>query len=367
MKVLFALKATVLVMLLQADSAYAASKEYKAQICENCSASQAFEIAKGFEPIIQCRSGAFHPDEQECYSTTNEIVIFNARTRTSYGFYNGHENQGSPAHELSNFIVDINNLPSEVDIMLNNIVNNYNTLNNIASTLFHDSFIKNISNSQGLLGLDRVYSSDECKSHPSVQTLKYMTDSSKIAHAQIQAQLAYDNNVDFRNSVTRQEITSAGFSIGLGQFGATGSWVNIISPKLTIWKFTNDSSVLPNQIGYKLDLIDGRIKVGISGSGTLLDGAPLDVLKDFGGDASTISKCLADELDNIFPKTIIAPNGSLVGGGPNGAPSFGNSSLISSGTTTGGIPGGSAQQCMHHYYDRFHPGVIMFSFLGSCP
>lgn len=350
-----------------ASQAQAPNKFYETRICNDCSYNQAKLIATKIKPTIECtRPDRSRPDEEQCWAKTNEIVVFNAITRTSYGFYNGYDNQGQPFYEMNHYVRDITNLPREADIVLNEVVDTYKVIANIAQQLTQDNTLQ----SQNSINTYGAYaaSTASCENSAALKTLKQSFSGPMAASVRKAAQSSYDHGGYFKDTYVQKRITGANFSAGLNAMGFGGTWEYVGESYSVIHKHYDRHS-LPdsseNQVGYTLSMLStGTISISLNESTTLIGGNSLSDLKKFAFSADDLSPCVGEALDKYLPKVVGALGGSPTDSNSpgSGTPSFGGIAITSSG---GGQSGGSST-CKHNYYSRL-TGAVLFSFEGPCP
>jgi hypothetical protein len=343
------------------------NKFYETRICNDCSYSQAKVIATKIKPVLECTTpDSFRPDEEECWAKTNKVVVFNATTLTSYGFYNGYDNQGRPIYEMNHYVRDITNLPKEADIVLNEVVDTYKVMADIAQQLTQVNTLQSQSTLQAY-GAQTSYESS-CENSAASKTLKQSFSGIEATAVRQAAQSAYDNGGYFKDTYVMKRITGANFQAGLGSLGFGGTWEYVAETHSVIHKHYDRNSLpggnADNQVGYTLSMPStGTIRVSLNEDNTLIGGHSLSTLKSFVISGGDLAPCVGEALDEYLPK-VVAPLGTPPSGGNTGPSGGGVPNFEGIPITSGGGYGPST--CTHHYYDR-NSGAHLFSFEGPCP
>ncbi len=347
------------------------NKFYETRICNDCSYSQAKVIASKIKPVLECTvPDAFRPDEEECWAKTNKIVVFNATTRTSYGFYNGYDNQGQPIYEMNHYVRDIENSPKEADVVLNEVVDTYKVLADIAQQLTQNHTLQSQNNVMAYSTSTAATSS--CANSAASKTLQQAFTTTKTNSVRQQAQSAYDHGGLFKDTYVTKRITGTNFQAGLGSLGFGGTWEYAAESQSVIHKHYDRHSLpgsAENQVGYILTMPQtGVVSAKVSQYTTLIGGFSIAVLTSGINLADDLAPCVGEALDEYLPKVV----STLGGGAPVGtaspewrAPNFNGISITSGGGRTGG--GGDGGTCKHTYYSRTNANEVLFSFEGPCP
>ncbi|ASD68662.1 hypothetical protein [Pseudoalteromonas piscicida] len=333
---------------------------YDAKICTNCNYSEAKVIARSFEPAVNCSRGPTDPWEDVCSASTRRIVVKNLATGAVYGFSHGYNFQGGAYEDMQRYVEPINNLPSDVNLMLQHAINASKNIQDavqqVESTLSLDLLTSLSLNSNESLALN------SCTNSPSYAAFKASRSSSAFSKVQRTAQQKYDSSAVNRSSYTLSRFTSLGFTAGAGSVGMQGSFEHLAQSNSAVTRYVSDSDVphAENQVGYVISLKSGGvIELTLDTSRTRFEGLTLASLSANFTHASEVSSCLAAALDETIPKVVYSPDGATTGSGP----SFNNIPLVS--PNGGNGRGGDGQQCIHRYYDRNRNEL--FAFLGACP
>lgn len=349
-------------------SGKAFSQDFKARICKNCNYSEAKKIAKKLTPKLVCQRIGMHPDEQQCYSTTNKVLVVNQATREIFAFYNGHSNQGRPPYEMHNTLSDMNSYPAAADTLINDVLDAYAQLDEIAAQVTADFNQGVMPNSTEKLKFS-TYSAvnTTCENMPESKAMNAMLNGRNMANVQNRAQeYARQKQLDTR-SFHKTRFTGVNFGVSAGGVSMGGTWEYIPENRLAIQDFTLSTDVPVNyprnQVAYELSLDSaGSIDIALNKTETILDGVSLSVLKQTNFSVSQLSNCFTELLDKNFPKSISSP-----GGGASGTPAGSGSAPVGWGNipVSSGYSGGSVETCLHHYYDRNNN--IIASIAGACP
>lgn len=353
------------------------SQDFKARICKDCNYSEAKKIAKKLTPKLVCQQIGREPEpifgsEEQCYSTTNKVLVVNQATREIFAFYNGHSNQGRPPYEMHNTLRDMNSYPAAADTLINDVLDAYVQLDEVAAQITADF-------NQGVMPYSTeklkfsTYSAANttCENTPESKAVNAMLNGRNMANVQNRAQeYARQKQLDTR-SFHKTRFTGVNFGVSAGGVSIGGTWEYIPVNRSVIQDFTLSTDVpvnyQRNQVAYELSLDSaGFIGIALNQTATILDGISLVVLKQANLAVSTISNCLAELLDKNFAKSISSPGGGAVGtpAGSGSAPlGWGNIPITRGDGRTGNIGGGIT--CTHHYYD--HNGNPMASIQGACP
>lgn len=358
-------------------SGKAFSQDFKARICKDCNYSEAKEIAKKLTPELVCQRIGREPDpifgsEEQCYSTTNKVLVVNQVTREIFGFYNEHSNQGTPRFNMPNTLRDMSSYPTAADTLINDVLDAYAQLDEIAAQVTADFNQGAMPNSIERLKLS-TYSTTNgtCENSPESKAMSAMLNGRNMANVQNRAQdYARQKQLDTR-SFHKTRFTGVNFGVSAGGVSIGGTWEYIPVNRSVIQDFTQSTDVPVNyprnQVAYELSLdTAGFIGIGLNKTATILDGVSLAVLKQTNFSASQLSNCLTELLDKNFPKSISSP-----GGGAFDTPAGSGSALLGWGNIpvtggvgrTGSIGGGGT--CTHHYHDR--KSRLMASIEGACP
>lgn len=354
-------------------SGKAFSQDFKARICKDCNYSEAKKIAKKLTPELVCQRIGMHPDEQQCYSTTNKVLVVNQSTREIFAFYNGHSNQGRPPYEMQNTLRDMSSYPVAADTLINDVLDAYAQLDEIAAQVTADFNQGAMPYSTEKLKFSSYSSTTNttCENTPESKAMSAMLNGRNMANVQNRAQeYARQKQLDTR-SFHKTRFTGVNFGVSAGGVSIGGTWEYIPVSRSVIQDFTQSTDVpvsYPrNQVAYELSLDSaGFIGIALNQTATILDDVSLAVLKQTNFSASQLSNCLTELLDKNFPKSISSPGGGASGtaSGSGSAPTgWGNIPVTSGSGHTGG--GGGGQTCTHHYYDR--SGELLASIEGGCP
>lgn len=345
------------------------SQDFKARICKDCNYSEAKKIAKKLTPKLVCQRVGMHPDEQQCYSTTNKVLVVNQATREIFAFYNGHSNQGRPPYEMHNTLRDMNSYPAAADTLINDVLDAYAQLDEIAAQVTADFNQGTMPYSTETLKFSTYSAANStCENSPESKAMSAMLNGRNMANVQNRAQdYARQKQLDTR-SFYKTRFTGVNFGVSAGGVSVGGTWEYIPVNRSVIQDFTLSSDVPVNyprnQVAYELSLDSaGFIGITLNQTATMLDGVPLAVLKQTNFSVSQLSNCLAELLDKTFPKSISSP-----GGGAVGTPAGSGSASVGWGNipvSSGYGGGGSVETCLHHYYDR--NGALFASIAGACP
>lgn len=353
------------------------SQDFKARICKDCNYSEAKEIAKKLTPELVCQQMGREPEpifggEEQCFSTTNKVLVVNQATREIFGFYNEHSNQGTPRFNMPNTLRDMSSYPTAADTLINDVLDAYAQLDEIAAQVTADFDQGAMPYSTETLKFSTYSTTNStCENTPESKAMSAMLNGRNMANVQNRAQdYARQKQLDTR-SFYKTRFTGVNFGVSAGGVSMGGTWEYIPVTRLVIQDFTLSTDVpvsYPrNQVAYELSLDSaGVIGIALNQTTTILDGVSLAVLKQTNFTISQISNCLAELLDKNFAKSISSPGGGAVGtpAGSGSAPlGWGNIPITRGGGRTGNTGGGTT--CTHHYYDR--NGNPMASIQGACP
>lgn len=356
------------------------SQDFKARICKDCTYSEAKEIAKKLKPELVCQQVGRNPNpvfgsEEQCYSTTNKVLVVNQATREIFGFYNEHSNQGTPRYNMSNTLRDMSSYPTAVDTLINDVLDTYAQLDEIAAQVTADFNQGTMPSSTEKLKFNTYSTANTtnatCDNAPEAKAMNAMLDGRNMANVQNRAQeYARQKQLDTR-SFHKTRFTGVNFGVSAGGVSVGGTWEYIPENRTVIQNFTLNTDVPVNyprnQVAYELSLDSaGFIGIELNKNATILDGISLGVLKQVNFSVSQISNCLAELFDKKFPKSISSPGGGAIGtpAGSGSAPlGWGNIPVVRGGGRLGTSGGGGT--CTHHYYD--HHGHPMASIQGACP
>jgi hypothetical protein len=349
------------------------SQDFKARICKDCNYSEAKEIAKKLTPELVCQRLGMNPDEQQCYSTTNKVLVVNQATREIFAFYNGYSNQGRPPYEMHNTLRDMSSYPAAADTLINDVLDAYAQLDEIAAQVTADFNQGAMPNSTEKLKFS-TYSATSvtnstCENSPESKAVSAMLNGRNMANVQNRAQeYASQKQLDTR-SFHKTRFTGVNFGVSAGGVSVGGTWEYIPVNRSVIQYFTQSTDVPVNyprnQVAYELSLdTAGFIGIALNKTATIFDGVSLAVLKQTNFSASQLSNCLTELLDKNFPKSISSP-----GGGASGTPAGSGSATVGWGnipvSSGNGGGGASFETCLHHYFDR--NGALLASIAGACP
>lgn len=367
----------IICLVLLSVSGETLSQDFKARICKDCNYSEAKEIAKKLTPELVCQQMGREPEpifggEEQCYSTTNKVLVVNQATREIFGFYNEHSNQGTSRFNMPNILRDMSSYPTTAHTLINDVLDAYAQLDEIAAQVTADFNQGVMPNSTEKLKFSTYSSANTtCENTPESKAVSAMLNGRNMANVQNRAQeYAKQKQLDTR-SFYKTRFTGVNFGVSAGGVSIGGTWEYTPENRSVIQNFTLITDVPVNyprnQVAYELSLDGaGFIGIALNQTATILDGISLVVLKQINFDVSTISSCLAELLDKSFAKSISSPGGGAVGtpAGSGSAPlGWGNIPVTRGGGRTGNIGGG--QTCTHHYYD--HNGNPMASIQGRCP
>lgn len=353
------------------------SQDFKARICKDCNYSEAKEIAKKLTPELVCQRIGREPDpifgsEEQCYSTTNKVLVVNQATREIFGFYNEHSNQGTPRFNMPNTLRDMSSYPTAAYTLINDVLDAYAQLDEIAAQVTADFNQGLMPNSTEKLKFSTYNSANTtCENTPESKAVSAMLNGRNMANVQNRAQeYAKQKQLDTR-SFYKTRFTGVNFGVSAGGVSVGGTWEYIPVNRTVIQDFTQSTDVPVNyprnQVGYELSLNSaGSISIDYNTDETKFDGISLTVLKKANFSVSQISNCLAELLDKNFAKSISSPGGGAVGtpAGSGSAPLGWENIPVTGGVgRTGSIGGGGT--CTHHYHDR--KSRLMASIEGACP
>lgn len=225
----------------------------RAVICENCSYSDAKELAKLTAwPQLFCHindgSDFINVDNQSCFSDPEKIVIYNSSTRTSYPFEVYHSTQGVNPHEMMVEVRDRTVAP-EIVQLLNVGVDMQQQLNNsvdqLSASLISSFFgvmqshhqMHRISLSDNIIS---NYSTSNCQDDRDATALAKTYDTQAINSAQQYVQELHRTQTtsilnQFQSYFDRNTARLSTVSFGLSKGGAQGQFtVNadfVITPK----------------------------------------------------------------------------------------------------------------------------------------
>ncbi|MDW7548865.1 hypothetical protein [Pseudoalteromonas peptidolytica] len=354
---------------------------YESVICDNCGYNEARSIASRsqYVPTMQCFVGnSGSPEDEQCFSTTNKLVVYDIMQERAYGFYIRHKNQGNSSIDLTIEISDIQQVPSDVINLHKTIVNGYKVMTNVTRSLRQDFSFDSFVSSSTLSNLlpDNVDTlASNCSNSPEMQAMDLAHNPLARSKLGIEANDRADRDSNYKGSFVDTRITGANFQAAIYSVGIGGTVEYFDSTKQIVTDFTVNSryfgSGAQNRVVFDLKMRDGTVDADVNTRRTVIGGVRLLDIQRSGGSggaikASQISKCLADALDKTFPKTVSSSTGSGgngSGGGGNPSPNWGNIPLSQGHGNAGG--GGEPDSCTHTYYDL--NGEPMFSFAGPCP
>ena len=331
---------------------HAASKDhFETRICRGCDYNHALATARELKPAITC-TGATNPTDpgafgaQACYATPVNVLVVNADNRQMWRFENTYSNQGQPHYNLKNEVNPIAGIPVDAIALMHQLLDDYHQLH-----LWVKQMEQQLTAERDA---GRAAKGDECNSGDYGKALDLAFSPQKISQLQLTFQSWGKSQPSFLQNLQDAKLTGYSFSVSNTGASAGGTWQNSAEP-LTI-KTVYNSDNGHTQVAINVSVVSHSIVASLNEYETYFDGLALNHIKGISASSSLISKCLADKLDDMYPKT--------VAGAASSAPSMNNVPLKSnlSGTGTGG--GGRGQTCKHTYYIN---GVEVISFEGECP
>ncbi len=157
----FALFSSLLSALFGA-SALAASQtdHYETVICDNCSYDRARVIANEtkYIPKLKCsiRKGG-GPEDEQCWSTTTKLVVYDMATQQAHGFFIGHRSQGLPHPNMPVSVLDMPQPPAELVKGLQDMVRVHQTMSEITRDLQQNTDFTALLNATPLAHPDRQF------------------------------------------------------------------------------------------------------------------------------------------------------------------------------------------------------------------
>jgi hypothetical protein len=382
----FALLSGLLSALLGASELAASpTNHYETVICDNCNYERALAIANEakYTPKLKCFSGkSGGPEDEQCWSTTTALVVYDMATQQAHGFFIGHQSQGLAHHDMTLSVRDMPQPPAELVKGLQDMVSVHQTMSEISRDLQQNTDFTALLNAAHLAHPEQQLMSSadtECADSPEMLVMRAAHSFLAKNWIQERAQLKYNSSLSYRLSFTRLNLDSFGFNAGVNGttlgIGFSGTFKFIENGKQVIGDYELNAEFPRlnhiNRVVYSLSVEDDVVLVETDERLTKLSNFSLADIKQSGRHkgtikAETLTKCAAEAIDQEYPK-IIRPAGDVVpdysNGNNSGAlvrPGFGKMPLSRRG---GG--GGSYQTCDHHYYDR--QGNHLFSIGGPCP
>jgi len=380
----FALLSSLLSALLGASELAASqTNHYETVICDNCNYDRALAIANEakYTPKLKCFSGkGGGPEDQQCWSTTTKLVVYDMATQQAHGFYIGHQSQGLPHHDMTLSVLDMPQPPAELVKGLQDMVRVHQTMSEISRDLQQNTDFTTLLNAAHLAHPEQqlMNSADtECADSPEMLVMRAAMSPHARTWIQIRAQRKYDTSLSYRLSFTRLNLDSFGFNADVNGttlgIGFSGTFKFIENGQQVIGDYELNAK-LPrldhyNQVVYNLSVENNDVLVKTNLNRTLLSNVSLAEIMKSGSSpynkvkAERLTKCAAEAIDQENPK-IITPPGEVpaYGNGNNSGalvrPQFGQMPLSRRGA------GGSYQICDHHYYMQ---GKLLFTIGGPCP
>jgi hypothetical protein len=386
LKALALLSGLLSALLGASELAASPTNHYETVICDNCNYERALAIANEakYTPKLKCFSGkSGGPEDQQCWSTTTKLVVYDMATQQAHGFFIGHQSQGLAHHDMTLSVRDMPQPPAELVKGLQDMVSVHQTMSEISRDLQQNTDFTALLNAAHLaLPEQQLMSSadTECADSPEMLVMRAARNPRIKTAIQLMAQRKYDTSLSYRLSFTGLNLDSFGFNADLNGttlgIGFSGTFKFIEQGQQVIGDYELNAKFPRldhyNQVVYKLSVKNNGVFVETDFEKTILSNVRLvDIIQSGSSSndnvkAEMLSKCAAEAIDQEFPK-IITPAGDVVpdysNGNNSGAlvrPGFGKMPLSRRG---GG--GGSYQTCDHHYYDR--QGNHLFSIGGPCP
>lgn len=364
-------------------SASAVAQTVDVFACENCTQSQAQNIAlQSATPLVTCRppdnETVITIDNQQCFSQARNYYVFNRSSKQLYAFSVYHTNQGGGPLDLQ---LRVNSFTptSAVTDAIRDTFGWYESrragletlAERLSETFTHPTQQAPFRRSNASFMTQAAGAT--CEEHPSYRAIRDAFSPGFRGDIQLRLNEEYKTlNLQHYQHFQRVRLTGAGVQAQYRGIGVNASFEYAdINPYLVYtynWLTASmvDQDYRAPRVVFTMGIDEHGVWARLNERLTVIDGVDIETLRNplssTYGD-NEVTPCTAEALSTIFDSTVETPPGAGSGGGGGGVPAPpGNPGGSPGGGWGGG--GGSSDLCRKHYYIN---GERVLTVLVRCP